>query len=71
MSTYDLYKNKTYTLRLPNELRIKFEEIARRNGYNKMSNAYKDVIEKYVNEYEREHGEIKIEAVQTIYIEKQ
>lgn len=63
MSTYDLYKNKTYTLRLPNELRIKFEEIARRNGYNKMSNAYKDVIEKYVNEYEREHGEVKIETV--------
>ena len=63
MSTYDLYKNKTYALRLPNELRIKFEEIARKNGYSKMSNAYKDVIEKYVKEYEKEHGEIKIEAV--------
>ena len=36
MSTYDLYKNKTYPLRLPDELRKKFEIIAERKGYKKI-----------------------------------
>ena len=62
MSTYDLYKNKTYALRLPNELREKFEEIAKRQGYKKLSNAYKDVIENYVKAYEIQYGEIDLSA---------
>lgn len=61
MSTYDLYKNKTYPLRLPDELRKKFEIIAERQGYKKTSHAYKDVIEKYVKAYELQYGEINIE----------
>lgn len=61
MSTYDLYKNKAYNLRLPNELRIKFEIIAKRKGYKKTSHAYKDVIETYVKDYESLHGEIEID----------
>lgn len=60
MSTYDRYKNKAYSLRLPNELRIKFEEIAKRQGYTKTSKAYQDVIQKYVDAYEHQYGEIKI-----------
>ena len=61
MSTYDLYKNKSYNLRLPNELREKFEIIAERQGYKKTSHAYKDVIEKYVQAYELQYGEIKLD----------
>lgn len=62
MSTYDLYKNKTYPLRLPDELRKKFEIIAERQGYKKTSHAYKDVIEKYVKAYEMQYGEIEIKV---------
>ncbi|MCI8853018.1 MAG: hypothetical protein HFI32_05870 [Lachnospiraceae bacterium] len=61
MSTYELYKNKTYPLRLPDELRMKFEIIAKRKGYKKISHAYKEVIENYVKAYEIQYGEIKIE----------
>lgn len=61
MSTYDLYKNKSYNLRLPNETREKFEIIAKRQGYNKLSHAYKDVIENYIKAYELQYGEIHIE----------
>lgn len=61
MSTYDLYKNKAYNLRLPNELRMKFEIIAQRQGYKKTSHAYKEVIENYVKAYELQYGEIKID----------
>ncbi|MCI8416113.1 MAG: hypothetical protein HFI33_01215 [Lachnospiraceae bacterium] len=60
MSNYDLYKNKSYNLRLPNELRMKFEIIAKRKGYKKISHAYKDVIENYVKAYEIQYGEIKL-----------
>lgn len=61
MSTYDLYKNKSYNLRLPNELRIKFEIIAKRQGYKKTSHAYKEVIKNYVKAYELQYGEIKLD----------
>lgn len=61
MSTYDLYRNKAYNLRLPNELRMKFEIIAKRQGFKKTSHAYKDVIEKYVQAYELQYGKINLE----------
>lgn len=61
MSTYDLYKNKSYNLRLPAELKRKFEIIAERQGYKKTSHLYHDVIEKYVQAYEHQYGEIKVE----------
>lgn len=61
MSTYDLYKNKSYNLRLPAELKAKFETIAKLQGYKKTSHAYHDVIQKYVDAYEHQYGEIKID----------
>lgn len=61
MSTYDLYKNKSYNLRLPADLKKKFEIIAKRQGYKKTSHAYQDVIEKYVEAYEHQYGEIKLD----------
>ena len=63
MSTYDLYKNKTYPLRLPDELRKKFEIIAERKGFKKTSHAYKEVIENYVKAYEMQYGEIIIDEI--------
>ena len=60
MSTYDLYKNKSYSLRLPNDLRMKFEYIAKEKGYSKTSHAYKDLIEKYVREYEKQNGAVEV-----------
>lgn len=60
MSTYDLYKNKSYNLRLPAELKRKFEIISERKGYKKYSHAYEDVIRKYVEAYELQYGEIEI-----------
>ena len=60
MSTYDRYKNKSYNLRLPAELKAKFEIIAKREGYKKTSHAYKDVIEKYVKAYEIRYGEVEL-----------
>ena len=61
MSTYDLYKNKSYNLRIPGELKTKFEIIAKRQGYKYTSTAYEDVIRKYVEAYELQYGEIKID----------
>ena len=61
MSTYDLYKNKSYNLRLPAELKKKFEIIAERQGHTKTSKLYLEVIENYVKAYEMQYGEIKLE----------
>lgn len=70
MSTYDLYKNKAYNLRLPNELRRKFEIIAKKEGYKKVSHAYKNLIEEYVKSYEKKNGEIDINSFDTETEEK-
>lgn len=61
MSTYDLYKNKSYNLRIPQELKRKFEIIAERQGYNKTSKLYYEVIKNYVEAYELQYGEIKVD----------
>ena len=60
MSTYDLYKNKSYNLRLPAELKKKFEIISKRQGYTMTSKLYLEVIENYVKAYELQYGEIDI-----------
>ena len=60
MSTYDLYKNKTYPLRIPNDLQKKIKIIADREG-RKASQQYELIIKNWVNDYEAIHGEIKIE----------
>lgn len=70
MSTYDLYKNKSYNLRLPAETKKKFEIIAQRQGYKKTSHAYLDVIEKYIQAYESQYGEIKLDPVAPEDIDK-
>lgn len=61
MSTYDLYKNKSYNLRIPADLKRKFEIIAERQGYSKTSKLYYEVIKNYVEAYELQYGEIKID----------
>lgn len=61
MSPNESHKNKAYNLRLPNELRQKFEIIAKQLGYKKTSHAYKDLIENFVKDYETKNGEVKIE----------
>lgn len=60
MSTYDLYKNKTYTLRLPNELQEKVKTVAK-NENRKISQQYELIVRNWLNEYEEKHGTIKIE----------
>lgn len=60
MSTYDLYKNKTYSLRIPNEMQAKIKQIAK-NENRKISQQYEIIIRNFINDYEAIHGEIKIE----------
>ena len=60
MSTYDLYKNKTYSLRIPNELQQKIKIIAKRED-RKTSQQYELIIRNWINDYEAIHGEIKVE----------
>ena len=60
MARHGLYNNKAYSLRIPDELREKFEIIAKAQGYTMVSKAYKDLIEDYVNKYESEHGKIEL-----------
>ncbi len=51
------YKNKTYSLRLPNELRLKAEYIATAE-YRDFSKQYELMISEYVNKWESEHGQL-------------
>ena len=60
MSTYDLYKNKTYPLRIPNELQQKIKTIANREN-RKISQQYELIIRNWINDYEAIHGEIVVE----------
>lgn len=60
MSTYDLYKNKTYSLRIPNELQQKIKIVAKRED-RKTSQQYELIIRNWINDYEAIHGEIKVE----------
>ena len=60
MSTYDLYKNKTYSLRIPNELQQKIKIVAKRED-RKTSQQYELIIRNGINDYEAIHGEIKVE----------
>ena len=60
MSTYDLYKNKSYSLRIPNELQQKIKIVAKRED-RKTSQQYELIIRNWINDYEAIHGEIKVE----------
>lgn len=57
---YGKYKNPTYSLRIPEELKQKIEIIAKRNE-TKASKLYLNIIQDYVDIYEQKFGEIKIE----------
>lgn len=59
MSTYDLYKNKTYSLRIPNELQQKIKTVASREN-RKISQQYELIIRNWINDYEAIHGEIEV-----------
>ena len=59
MSTYDLYKNKTYSLRIPNELQQKIKTVASRENRN-ISQQYELIIRNWINDYEAIHGEIEV-----------
>ena len=60
MSTYDLYKNKTYSLRIPNEMQAKIKQIAKFEN-RKISQQYEIIIRNFINDYEAVHGEIKLD----------
>lgn len=51
------YKNKTYSLRLPNDLRSKVEYIAT-TEFRDFSKQYELMISDYVNKWESEHGQL-------------
>lgn len=61
MSTYDLYKNKSYNLRIPNEMRIKAQIISEAEGFKKMSKFYEHIISAYIANYEEKNGPINIQ----------
>lgn len=64
MSTYDLYKNKAYSLRIPNEMQAKIKQIAKSEN-RKISQQYEIIIRNFINDYEAVHGEIKLDDTET------
>ena len=54
------YKNKTYPLRIDNELQMKIEYIAKLED-RKVSQQYERIIRNFINDYEENHGELIIE----------
>lgn len=53
------YKNKTYNLRIPNEMQEKIKIIAKREN-RKASQQYEIIIGTWLAQYESLHGVIKI-----------
>ena len=60
MSTYEKYKNKTYSLRIPNEMQEKIKIIAKREN-RKASQQYEIIISSWLAQYESLHGKIELE----------
>lgn len=60
MSTYDKYKNKAYSLRIPNDMQKKIKIIADREN-RKASQQYELIIRNWLNQYESIHGEVIID----------
>ena len=59
------YKNKTYPLRIDNDLRIKVEYIAKIED-RKVSQQYERIIRNYVTEYEAVNGDLVVNSDGTI-----
>lgn len=53
------YKNKTYPLRINDELKTKMKEIAK-IGNRPVSREYETAIILYIEDYERQHGPIEL-----------
>lgn len=56
------YKNKTYPLRIDNELMEKVRKIAE-NEDRKISQQLERIIREYVKNYENKNGEIQIKQI--------
>lgn len=54
------HKNKAYNLRLKEELMDKVREIAKKE-YRPLSHQLEMIIKEYIEKYEKENGEIKVE----------
>ena len=50
-------QNKTYPLRIPNEMQEKVKIIAKKEK-RKISQQYELIVKEYLNNYEKTHGEI-------------
>jgi hypothetical protein len=59
------YKNKTYPLRIDNELRLKVEYIAKIED-RKISQQYERIIKNFISTYEDEHGELIVNENGTV-----
>ncbi|RKJ72156.1 TraY domain-containing protein [Anaerotruncus sp. 1XD22-93] len=57
------YKNKTYPLRINNTLQEKVKFIADKDD-RPISRQYELIVKKYIESYENEHGEIKLDDMQ-------
>lgn len=60
------YKNKTYPLRIDNELRLKIEYIAKLED-RKISQQYERVIRMFIEQYEFNNGELIVEEDGTVH----
>ena len=60
------HKNKTYPLRIDNNLRLKVEYIANIED-RKISQQYERIIKNFIAEYEANHGELIIEEGGTVH----
>ncbi|MCI8963753.1 MAG: hypothetical protein HFG37_08580 [Eubacterium sp.] len=54
------YKNKTYPLRIDNNLQKKVKKIAETEDRT-ISKQYERIVKFYIEYYEKKHGEIKLE----------
>ena len=63
------HKNKTYSLRLPNELRLKVEYIAN-SEFRDFSKQYELMITDYVNRWQAVNGNLVVGEDESITIAK-
>lgn len=61
MTKQGIYKNKSYNLRITDQLRNKLNYIKTESGYDNLSNLLVEILNNYVEAYEAEHGEIVVE----------
>lgn len=53
------YKNKSYSLRIKNELQDKVRHIANKEK-RPINTQYEIIVEQYIQQYEKEHGVIEL-----------